>query len=417
MTAAAARRPAVHFTPRSGWMNDPHGIVFHEGHYHLFFQHVPDSLVWRTDIQWGHAVSTDLVHWEQLQDALSPAEDEAGCWSGGLAVDAGGRAVIAYTSAGGHDHQLGRIRLAHPVDDDWLSWEPGEIVATAPRAETVVFRDPVVFRDGHRWRMVVGFGDADGTAGAEVFVSDDLSTWAYDGTLATRHGSEQDPWTGVAWECPQLLHVDDRTILVESSWENHRPNEVVAAVGTYADGRFDAQTWQQLTAAGGHYAATRFVDEEGRECLLFWIRGIAEHGAWTGAMSVPYVVTLDGDRIRLVPHPNLESARGDVGDDWPGWAIDLEWKPSSQGTLRFRSAGGDEVASIAADGRLLTITTGTAAPVVVAHESDVLRVLLDGPMLEVVADGGIVGLPLPAVADGVHPSTDPESHLTWWHLS
>ena len=60
-------------------MNDPHGIVFREGRYHLFFQHLPDSLVWRTDIRWGHAVSDDLVHWEQLPDALSPDEDEDGC--------------------------------------------------------------------------------------------------------------------------------------------------------------------------------------------------------------------------------------------------------------------------------------------------------------------------------------------------
>ena len=288
MSTSTGVRRVVHLAPRTGWMNDPHGIVFREGRYHLFFQHVPDSLVWRPDIRWGHAVSDDLVHWEQLPDALSPDEDEAGCWSGGLVIDDDGNAVILYTSVGGHDHQLGRVRAAFPTDDTWLSWKQGAVVAEAPRSETVVFRDPAVFRDGNRWRMVVGFGDADGTAGAEVFVADNLTDWAYDGTLATRHGSEQDPWTGVAWECPQLLFpTGDRSVLVESSWENHLTNEVVAAVGAYADARFDAKLWQQLTAGGGHYAATRFLDAEGGNACSSGSAGSPTQASGPASLACP----------------------------------------------------------------------------------------------------------------------------------
>ena len=417
MRTSTGVRPVVHFAPRTGWMNDPHGIVFREGRYHLFFQHLPDSLVWRPDICWGHAVSDDLVQWEQLPDALSPVEDEDGCWSGSLAIDDDGNAVILYTSVGGHDHQLGRVRAAFPTDDTWLSWKQGAVVAEAPRSETVVFRDPAVFRDGNRWRMVVGFGDADGTAGAEVFVADDLTDWAYDGTLATRHGSEQDPWTGVAWECPQLLFpAADRSVLVESSWENHRTNEVVAAVGAYADALFEAKLWQQLTAGAGHYAATRFLDAEGRECLLFWIRGISDEGVWAGAASVPYTVDVENDTIRLAPHPAVARARGEVGADRPGTSLDIEWHPGAGSSLRLQGTRGQLAEVFADDGRITVTVEGVAHPVTVAHRSDVVRIIVDGQVLEVVGDGGLIGLPVLADAHGVLPITDLDSHLTWWHL-
>src|SRR5215471_2254830 len=75
-------RPQFHFSPQRGWMNDPNGLVFFDGEYHLFFQHRPDTLEQTPVMSWGHAVSDDLVHWKELPIALSPDDHDGWIWSG-----------------------------------------------------------------------------------------------------------------------------------------------------------------------------------------------------------------------------------------------------------------------------------------------------------------------------------------------
>ena len=118
MTAPAIR-PRVHLTPEAGWLNDPHGLHFLDGVYHLFFQHVPDSTDWRRDIHWGHATSTDLLHWESRPIALPPGDGDEGCWSGCAIIDDDGRPVLFYTSVGEPDPDLGR-GPARPPRRGWL---------------------------------------------------------------------------------------------------------------------------------------------------------------------------------------------------------------------------------------------------------------------------------------------------------
>lgn len=296
-------RPDVHFTARRGWINDPFGVTWRDGRYHLFFQHVPGTTEWSLRQHWGHATSSDLVHWTAHDVVLSPDVEDDGVWSGTvLDVDGG---LMLYTSVRERSPQVGVVRAARPVDA-WATWEKesGAVVGPPAELDLVAFRDPYVVRDGGGWRLVVGGGLADGTALALTWTSADCRTWTYGGVLADRHSSQTDPvWTGTVWECPQLFRVDDAWVLLVSVWADDVTHHEACAVGDLVDGRFVARSWQRLTH-GAHYAGSAFADREGRPCLVHWLRGVADlDEGWAGAHSVAHVVGLEEGRVVLRPHP------------------------------------------------------------------------------------------------------------------
>ncbi|CAA9375543.1 MAG: GH32 [uncultured Nocardioides sp.] len=196
-------RPRDHFTPRRGWLNDPNGLVHHEGEYHLFFQHSPDTIVWGP-MSWGHAVSTDLVEWSELPVALPSTEAEH-MWSGsvvhdvanssGLGTGGTGPLVALFTS---RDTTTGRQsqHLAHSVDDG-RTWEPH---ASNPVLDigSTAFRDPKVIRQDDRWLMVLVLADE---RTVETYRSSDLLHWEHAASFGPEGSAD-----GV-WECPDLVRV------------------------------------------------------------------------------------------------------------------------------------------------------------------------------------------------------------------
>lgn len=299
-------RPRVHFTSRRGWINDPYGVTWRDGRYHLFFQHVPDHVEWRADQHWGHATSPDLVRWGEEPVALAPGDGDGGLWSGCVIRPTDGDGRLFYSTVDVAAPSLSRVREARPRDADWRSWSKGAVVVVPPDdLDLVEFRDPFVLRDGDGWRMVVGGGTAEGVGLALTWTSADLEAWTYDGVLASRSGDEREPiWTGTVWECPQLFPLGDAWVLVVSVWSAGETHFVAAAVGDLQDGRFTPRTWQRLTHGSSHYAASAFVDADGRQCLIHWLRDVVDvEGQWAGAHSVPHVLTLVGGRVVVAPHP------------------------------------------------------------------------------------------------------------------
>ncbi len=293
----------VGLTPSRGWINDPYGVTYRpeDGRYHLFFQHVPDSLTWQPRLSWGHAVSTDLRTWTELPAAIGPDADDTGCWSGCVAD---GR--IFYTAVSGHDpdrHQVARIRSATPLDSGWVAWRKHDLDLDVP-AGLRVFRDPFVLRDGAGWRMLVGAGLAGGAGegdGAVVsFTSSDLERWDYAGVLARRSSEDRSgSWTGSAWECPQLVEVDGRWALLVSVWSGGSTHHLAYAFGRWEGPRFVPGAWRTL-ADGPPYAATTFRDAHDRLVTMCWLRGVEDRDAgWVGALSAPCLVTREGDRLVL----------------------------------------------------------------------------------------------------------------------
>ena len=206
-------RPQFHFSPKAHWMNDPNGMVYYKGVYHLFFQYFPDSMVWGP-MHWGHAVSTDLVHWEEEPIALYP--DSLGyIFSGSAVVDTNntsgfGRPGVApliaiYTQ---HDPVGARLNrndfqnqsIAYSLDNGktWVKYEHNPVLRNPGIAD---FRDPKVFWDTRvsRWIMVLAVKDH-----VEFYASGTLKSWSKVGEFGKDMGAH-----GGVWECPDLFPMHD----------------------------------------------------------------------------------------------------------------------------------------------------------------------------------------------------------------
>jgi len=178
-------RPQFHFTPAKNWMNDPNGLVYFQGEYHLFFQHNPEGRTWGK-ISWGHAVSTDLVHWRELPLALPYNEDEF-AWSGSVVVDErnttgfgtpGNPAMVAiYTSAAPKDDFSQAQSLAYSLDRGrtWTRYAGNPVLDI----EEDDFRDPKVFwhEPTRRWIMPVAVSVR---RKIQIYSSSDLKSWRYE---------------------------------------------------------------------------------------------------------------------------------------------------------------------------------------------------------------------------------------------
>ena len=393
-------RPRLHVTAETGWINDPHGLTFHNGEYHLFHQYVPDSLVWAPSCHWGHATSPDLLSWTRHEVAITPGDGDDGIWTGSLVLD-GEDARIFYTSVAQPDLGLGRVRLAMPSGEAWDTWSKGDVVVRPPEdLDLVAFRDPFVVREASGWRMFVGAATRSGDALALTYTSDDLSTWDYDGIALSRSTEEVDPvWMGALWECPQIFEVDGHWVLVSSVWEAdvlHYAGYGIGDADSYRDGRFSPTDWGRLSFGESYYAPSFFRDGLGRPCLMFWMRGVADaEQGWASCLSVPYLLSVRDGRLVAEPHPEVTRARGgSLGADEAPQVFDLEWDPSPSGDqLILDAENGKAVRLTVADGRVTLERPG--------HDSwsmpwlgERLRVLVDGPVIEVSSTSGILGGPI-----------------------
>ena len=205
-------RPGYHFTPAKGWMNDPNGLVYIDGEYHLFFQHNPDSTVWGP-MHWGHAVSKDLVSWEELPIALFP--DSLGTiFSGSAVYDAENSSelgtnenppiVTIFTYHNSHQEKAGAIDfqtqgLAYSVDKGktWSKYAANPVLLNPGIRD---FRDPKVTQitkeDGKKtWLMTLAVKDK-----VQFYESPNLKNWSLLGEFGQGVGAH-----GGVWECPDLI--------------------------------------------------------------------------------------------------------------------------------------------------------------------------------------------------------------------
>lgn len=425
-------RPTLHFTPSVGWINDPHGVIHDDERYHLFFQHNPTT-TWTAAVEWGHATSDDLLGWQEQPVALRPEKGEVGCWTGSVVID-DATPTILYTRIVGDDWEMGQVALVRggQMFDNWRR-DPQDSVIDSPPADLSVgaFRDPFVWRVDDGWRLLMAAGTRSGVAMALQYRSSDLRAWTYDGVLAQRASDEVEPLcTGTVWECPQLFPLDGTWVLVVSVFGGDVAPYVAYALGDYDGLRFHPRTWGRFSHGDEMYATTAFVDAEGRRCVMSWIRERVNQAPpqspYTGAISLPYVLAIDGDLLNARPHPNLAAwrtpdavemaspvPRGSpilVGD-LPAQAdvvVDYTCGPTSMISLVRTGLDGEELLRVTFDGALnqLAISGQLGEPLVeVPLETRAparrMRLIIDADILELVIEG-LAGVVATRVAPAVN---------------
>ena len=393
-------RPQFHFTSRRGWLNDPNGLVFFEGEYHLFYQHNPYGWDWG-NMHWGHAVSRDLVRWTELPIVLYPKQYGDWAFSGSAVVDhrntsgfGTGSApplVAAFTSTGRGEclvYSLDRGR-------SWTEYPGNPVVRHSGRDPRLLWHEPT-----HRWVMAV-YDEENGRRSIVFHSSPDLKTWTRESRIDG------------FFECPDLFELavegePDRKLWVLS-----------AADGEYLLGQFDGKTFtpepggKHRTWFGHFYAAQTFSDEpKGRRVQIGWAQGITFPGMpFNQQMTVPCELTLrptdDGVRMFARPVAEVESLRTGTkraSADAGGFGSGGETALGPLGDLLDISAqaviGASGKLTLALPGvaisydesRKMLTCNGASAPMTPVTGSIRLRVLVDRGSVEVFGNDGRVAI-------------------------
>lgn len=321
--------PRFHLRPSTGWVNDPNGVVHRDGRTHVFFQYSrdPDWLI----REWGHAVTSDLVHWEYLPIALSPTPgtaDEWGVWSGSIVVDDAGTGHAFYSglsAAPGPQPPMHAVSNS-PVLAMWSKDIGGNpVVAGFPDgigAHTM--RDPSVRRTSSGWEMLVGAGLDGGVPAVLRYVSDDLHSWRFVDLFASGdRGVLNGKWTGSVWECPQAIAKGETTLLTVSLFDPvaHHNTAYMGVIHhalwvTGREGRAGFDPGECGVLDRGYFYAPQSLVLDGRVIMFGWIwegrsEALQHRAGWSGMISLPREVTIDDrGRVQLAPIPELESLRG-----------------------------------------------------------------------------------------------------------
>lgn len=308
-------RPVYHVTSSSRFINDPNGPVYFAGEYHIFFQHLP---FWGDSIHnkpvWGHAASRDMVHWYHLPIALAPTPGtyDSEAIASGSCVIHNGLPTIIYT---GVEPQSQCLAVSHDSLRSWTKDPSNPVLPAPPSLEGLRdgFRDPFVWHEGDKWRMLVGsaFQNTGGTV--LLYESADLRKWDFLGPLCTGMGE-----LCIQWECPAFFKLGDKHVLIVSPLYSNQPGlraMVKYSTGNYSNNRFTPGVWKPVDLGGPtvYYAPNSFMDPAGRRILWGWIMADRPPQAgWWGCLSIPRVITPgeNGD-LRYEPIPELNRLRYD----------------------------------------------------------------------------------------------------------
>ncbi len=323
-------RPQFHFSPKAHWMNDPNGMFYYNGTYHLFYQYYPQGTVWGP-MHWGHAVSPDLINWQEKPIALKP--DAIGqIYSGSVVVDLANTsglksgphppivAIFSHNTSDDIQHQS--LAYSNDLGETWVKYQANPVIVN-PGLKA--FRDPKVFwHDATgKWVMVLAADDQ-----LMIYSSSDLKDWKHESSFGKGLGAH-----GGVWECPDLVPFKVKGTH-ETRWVmfvSLNPGGIAGGSGTqYFVGQFDGRSFKAdpnpskvrwLDYGADNYAGVTFFETKGnpeKKTFLAWMSNwqyapkVPTQG-WRGAMTVPREMSLiknqGGYELLQVPVPATKNLR------------------------------------------------------------------------------------------------------------
>ena len=338
-------RTQFHGGPYQFWMNEPHAPVYYNGMYHLFYQANMTGSYWR-NICWGHYVSTDMVNWKPIKEAITPTEDSVvpdGVWSGGATLDKNGVPPLFFT-AGNDDFSKTpglisnqNIGVAWPADTsdpeltDWVIGDELAIIQQRDQGRPGEFRDPHIWKEGDTWCMLICSGSTSSKGGtALLYTTDTLELvgdhvemdWQYKGPVYEMEN--QSALYGTSWELPIILPVTNEAGTITKYFFEISPapasiadNKVYYWLGDFdlttgkftPDPAFEGEPHLLDYGANVFTGPSCLVDPVSGEIYMFSImqdqRGAAEQGAsgWAHTVGLARHIWLNDEGTDLCIEP------------------------------------------------------------------------------------------------------------------
>ena len=298
-------RPQFHFTSKRGWINDPNGLIFYEGEYHLFYQHNPYEREWE-NMSWGHAISKDLIHWEELPTALSP-DGTGTMFSGSTAIDYNNTAgfnkgntpaMVATYTAFTNEKQVQCMAYSLDKGRTWTKYSKNPIIDSKAKWNSNDTRDPRVFwyEPGKHWVLVLNERD-----GHSIYNGKNLKEWTFESHI-----------TGF-WECPDLFELPVDGDKSKSKWVMYGASNTYM-VGNFDGKKFTPETGKHYYVTGTIYAAQTFTnipEHDGRRIQIGWGKVTHPDMPFNGMMLLPTALTLKTTKngVRLFSEPVKETGQ------------------------------------------------------------------------------------------------------------
>ena len=340
-------RTQYHGGPYQFWMNEPHAPVYYNGMYHLFFQQNMSGSYWR-NINWGHFVSTDMVNWIPVKEAITPTEDSVvpdGVWSGGATTDVNGVPLLFFTA--GNDAYAKveglisnqNIGVAYPADlsdpnlTEWVICDDLAVIQQGGQGRRGEFRDPHIWKEGNTWCMLICTGSTShSTSGSAILYTTDTLELLPDGTVNQNwtyrgpvYEMENQPITyGKTWELPVMLPVSNEAgtitkymFVISPAPADIADNKIYYFVGDFdletgkftPDEAFNGQPRLLDYGANVFTGPSAFIDPVSGDVVMFSImqdqRGAGEQGAsgWAHTVGLARKIWLNDDGTDLMISP------------------------------------------------------------------------------------------------------------------